>query len=111
MFIAWWTGKGYLVMLYGLIATLCYGLLINVSGGAVPDNGIGWACAFLVAAGLTWQFGSKHNAKSRRSALQRQRFKHRLYYPARHKFFSLPMETSAVLWAAAAIFALVNSFR
>jgi hypothetical protein len=109
MFFAWWSGKGYLVMLYGLIATFCYGLLVNISGGLVPDNRFGWAGALAVAAGITWYYGSRHNMLSRRAAAYDRLLKHRLYYPARHTFFSLPMETSAIIWGAAALFLVGSS--
>ncbi|HMJ05011.1 MAG TPA: hypothetical protein VK474_02025 [Chthoniobacterales bacterium] len=96
MFIFWWSGRGYLTFLIVLSALAAFGLVQRASGAA--DGPWIWGSALLVAAAVNWHFGRKVNRK-KLLALKPGGARDQLFYRARHRFMSLPMETFSLVIA------------
>jgi len=92
VYIFWWSGRGYVTILVILGTLTAFGL---AAAAGVPDRPLLWAIALLVAAALNWHFGSRINRKKLAAAKPRS-LRARLFYPARHRLMSLPMETFSI---------------
>ena len=97
MMVFWWQGQGWRVIAYLFGSLLSCGLLVQVFQGLIPDRPLTWAIAFFAAAGINWHFGSRHNARSRARRVGRTGSR-RLFYDARHRFMSLPMESFSLVF-------------
>jgi hypothetical protein len=99
MFIAWWSGKGYQTGLIVLATLAVCGALLAILPFDL-DNRRSWAVSLLLAALFNWIIGRKANRVRRSKA---RRLRDRLFYNARHRFMSVPMETFSIFILALAI--------
>lgn len=103
MLVFWWTGKGFLTILIVVATIICVGLACDALH--IPSyNSMFWAAVFAIAAPINWLVGRRLNAK-RRKTFGLLSFSRQLTYRARHRFLSLPMETSSVAMLAFALIA------
>ena len=99
MFIAWWSGKGYQTGLIVLGTLAVCGALLAILPSGV-DNRWYWSVGLLLAALFNWIAGRKANRVRRSKA---RGLRDQLFYGARHRFMSVPMETFSVFILALAI--------
>jgi hypothetical protein len=106
VYIAWWTGKGYLTIL----VVVASAILFEVARAAIrlPDGVWVFGLALLGASAANWLIGRKFNRKSFAKVRSRG-LKDRLLYRARHKFMSLPMESFSILLGAAGLAVIASS--
>lgn len=104
IYVAWWTGRGYSTILIVLGSMILLELVRAVLG--LPDGLWVFGVAMLGAAAANWTLGRELNKKALLK-VRSSRLRERLFYRARHKFMSLPMETFSVLIAAVGIGVLV----
>ena len=108
MLVFWWQGKGYQTFVIWILAMIAFGLILAVGKTLIPDRPWYWGLAFVAAAAINWQRGTKLNAKSR-SRRQDSRLS-ALFYKSPHRFMSMPMETfSFVLVAIGAYIAIFGA--
>jgi hypothetical protein len=103
MLVFWWHGRGYVTALIWLLTMCGFGLLLAVAKSVVPDRPWVWGLAFIVSAAINWIKGTALNAQSL-SKRQRKTLKTRLFYKARNRFMSMPMETFSFVLLGAGIF-------
>lgn len=96
VYIAWWTGKGYLTIVVVVASAIVFELVRSIF--RLPDGVWVFGPALFAAAVVNWLVGRKFNRKAL-AKVRSTRLKDRLLYRARHKFMSLPMETFSVLLA------------
>ncbi|MCE7795380.1 hypothetical protein LWE61_02285 [Sphingobium sufflavum] len=98
MFIAWWTGKGYVTMVIVLLTMVVFGLILQAGAPFLQDRMWYWGISFIAAAAINWTVGTRWNKKR----IERAKPKHlgqRLWYPAINRFMSMPMETFSLVIA------------
>ncbi|WP_425229335.1 hypothetical protein [Sphingomonas sp.] len=105
MVVFWWTGKGYLTPVILLGTLIVFGLLLRIGGSLLHDEPAFWGVAWLVASGINWLTGRRVNAL-KLAAVRSDRLRHRLFYRARNKFMSLPLEVWSIPMALCGIVAL-----
>ena len=96
MFVFWWQGRGYQTIWIWLLTMCAFGIVAAIASPYIPDRPWYWGAAFCGAALANWKRGSALNASSlakRRSST----VVGRLFYKARHRFMSLPMETFSLV--------------
>jgi len=107
MLVFWWQGKGF----YALLIVFGVGLALSLVRGAtglLPQDGpVFVAVVLAVSAAVTWYAGSRLNAWSRGRRPVIGPWKRLTYRTARHRFLSLPMETSSVLMLIVAAWILI----
>ncbi len=92
----WWTGRGFFSLLFLIGVFGVFGAIVSFTVGDVAFStapwlwGVGW----VLAAIANWVGGSRIN----RRALNpfRGDLRYRLFYRARNKFLSLPMEVWSI---------------
>lgn len=95
MIVFWWTGKGYLTPIIVLGTMIVFGVILQ-AGSPVLHDGKAFCGVALIAAGIiNWLVGRKQNAR-KLAAVRFDQLRHRLLYPARNKFMSLPFEVWAI---------------
>jgi hypothetical protein len=97
IYVAWWTGRGYSTILIVVASIVLLQLLRMVLG--LPNGLWVFDVAMLGAAAANWTIGRKLNRKALLK-VRSNRARERLFYRARHKFMSLPMQTFSVMIAA-----------
>lgn len=107
MFVAWWTGRGYLTIWIVIASAILFEFAraaLNMADGV-------WifGLSMLAASVANWLIGRKFNKKSL-AKVRSHRLKERLLYRARNKFMSVPMETFSLIIAAAGVAALVSMY-
>lgn len=107
VYVAWWTGKGYQAILTVIASAIIAELARGVLG--LPQGAWIFGIALIGAAIVNWRLGRKANRKSLRK-VRSVRLRDRLFYRARHKFMSLPMETFSVLLVVGGVVALGSTF-
>jgi hypothetical protein len=90
----WWTGKGYLTVVIVLAVFSAFGLAVPVGSPFLKESPTYWGAAGVVAGVIVWLVGRRVNAKAVAS-VRSIHFRHKLFYKARHRFMSMPLE----LWA------------
>lgn len=111
LYVFWWTGKGYRLPLIVLGCCMIAGFIGQAISPALVDGLPFWGGVLIAAAIPVWLYGRRLNAKAIK-ALRSPRMQDHLLYRARHKFFSLPFETNALLLVCAgAIMILVGVTR
>lgn len=99
MFIAWWTGKGYYTLCIVVAVWIAFAILLQIGLPLLQDRPWFWGLALIVSAGFNWRIGTKINGQ--RLALPRAPgVTGRLFYKARHRFMSMPMETFSIVISA-----------
>ena len=97
MLIFWWTGKGYQTALIIFATLVMCVVVLRASDGLIAEGPIFWAITIMIASIANWFWGSRAN-QIRLAKNHPRTVRDRLFYKARHRFMSLPMETfSAVL--------------
>ena len=105
MMIFWWSGRGYFAALILLLTLTAFGVILRVGADFIPDSPWYWSLAFPIAAAINWRVGCRLNRKKRATLPG-----FRLWYRARHTFFSLPMETLSIVMVLAGIGLLIAAF-
>ena len=106
MFVFWWTGKGFQTVLVTLAALAASAILFQAIAPELNDQPWPWMAALIASAAINWKFGRRYNAKSR-AKVRSAKLTDQIFYRARHKFMSLPMETFSLVLLAGAIWGLV----
>lgn len=96
MFIAWWTGKGYMTMVIVLLTMVLFGLVLQAGVPFLEDRIWYWGLSFIASAAINWIIGTRWN-KRRIERRNPQHLGHRLWYPATNRFMSMPMETFSLV--------------
>jgi hypothetical protein len=91
----WWTGKGYLTAVIVLAVFSAFGLAVPAVSPFLKESPEYWGSAAVVAAVIVWLVGRRVNAKAIAS-VRSIHFRHKLFYRARHRFMSLPLEIWAI---------------
>jgi hypothetical protein len=102
MFVFWWSGRGYQTIWIWLLTMCGFGAIQAIGKPYIPDQPWFWGLAFVVSAYLNWRRGIDLNARSltkRKPTTARQR----LFYKARNRFMSMPMETFSIVLALAGL--------
>lgn len=99
MYVFWWTGRGYLTPIIVVGTLSVFALVLQAGRPILVDRPWFWGIGLLVAAALNWHLGSKANRK-KLAVLQPRSTRNRLFYRARNRFMSLPMESFSLIIAA-----------
>jgi hypothetical protein len=101
----WWTGKGYLTAVILLAVLTVFGIVLQAGRSMLEDAAWFWGLAVVTAAGLNWHVGRRQNAR-KLAAVKSSRLRDRLFYPARNRFMSLPLETWSIPLAVGGVAAI-----
>ncbi|MCW2414602.1 peptidoglycan/LPS O-acetylase OafA/YrhL [Sphingobium sp. B8D3A] len=107
MFIAWWTGKGYMTMVIVLLTMIVFGFILQAGAPFLKDRTWYWGVSFILAAAINWAAGTRWNKRR----IERTKPKHlgqRLWYPATNRFMSMPMETFSLVIALVGLALIVS---
>ncbi|WP_156256805.1 hypothetical protein [Sandarakinorhabdus oryzae] len=102
MFIFWWQGRGYQTIWILFFTLSLFGVAATIGKAYIPDSPWYWGLSLFTAALINWKRGSTLNAK-RLALRQSVTLRSRLFYNARHRFMSIPMESFSIILAAAGI--------
>ena len=102
MVVFWWQGKGYQTILIWLVTVCFFGIGAAAGRSLGLDRPWYWGLSFVVTAAANWYRGTQLNARSLEKR-KPQTVWQRLFYKARHRFMSMPMETFSLVLAAAGI--------
>jgi hypothetical protein len=107
----WWTGRGYLALLSLIGVYGVFGAIVTFAtgGDAFERWRWLWAVGAVLSAAVTWWLGCRINGRSYEIRSLKQ-FRRRLYYPADHRFVSLPVENWAFAMLGLAAMQLFWSF-
>ena len=109
MFLFWWTGKGYYTFGVIVVVWLVFAVLLQLGLPLLEDRPWFWGLALVVSAVVNWTVGTRVNRK--RLALPRAPgIKGRLFYKARHRFMSMPMESFSIVIAATGLGVIIWGF-
>jgi hypothetical protein len=106
MFVFWWTGKGYLTPVIMVVTLIVFAVILKIGGSWLPDRDAFWGTALLVSAAANWIVGRRMNAR-KLAAVRSSRLEDRLFYRARNKFMSMPLETFSIVIAVFGIWVIV----
>ncbi len=104
----WWTGRGFLSLLFLIGVVGAFGALVTFMFGdnVLETRSWLWGVGVLLAVVVNWFGGSRLNRRSLN--LFEGNLKTRLFYRARNRFCSLPMETWSVPLAVLGLVLIVR---
>jgi hypothetical protein len=108
MFVVWWTGRGFLSLLFLIGVFGAFGAAVTLSAGDVAFERWPWlwGVGLLLAALANWIGGTRLNRVPANPFFGSLR--DRLTYRPRNRFLSMPMEVWSIPVAAFALFLIIK---